>query len=64
MEQEQITLEKIYAAIQNLQQQVHLIRENGNVALDWENAEVLADEGLLGESWLSPEDEKAFAYLQ
>ena len=31
---------------------------------DWENLEFLADEKLLSESWLSEEDEKAFAYLQ
>jgi len=31
---------------------------------DWENFEFLADEKLLAESWLSEEDEKAFAYLQ
>ena len=31
---------------------------------DWENPKFLADEGLLAESWLSKEDEKAFAYLQ
>jgi hypothetical protein len=31
---------------------------------DWENLEFLADEKLLSESWLSEEDEEAFAYLQ
>jgi len=31
---------------------------------NWENLEFLADEKLLSESWLSEEDEKAFAYLQ
>ena len=31
---------------------------------DWENARFLADEKLLSESWLSKEDEEAFAYLQ
>ena len=31
---------------------------------DWENARFLGDEKLLSESWLSKEDEKAFAYLQ
>ena len=30
----------------------------------WENAKFLGDEKLLAEDWLSPEDEKAFAYLQ
>jgi len=31
---------------------------------DWEDFKFLADEKLLSESWLSAEDEKAFAYLQ
>lgn len=30
----------------------------------WENVKFLGDEKLLTEDWLSPEDEKAFAYLQ
>ena len=30
----------------------------------WENAKFLGDEKLLAESWVSKEDEKAFAYLQ
>jgi len=31
---------------------------------DWNTSKFLADENLLAESWLSKEDEKAFAYLQ
>ena len=31
---------------------------------DWENARFLGDEELLSESWISKEDEEAFAYLQ
>jgi metal-responsive CopG/Arc/MetJ family transcriptional regulator len=31
---------------------------------DWENARFLADERLLSESWMSKQDEEAFAYLQ
>jgi len=31
---------------------------------DWEDRSYLADEKLLSESWLSEEDEKAFAYLK
>ena len=31
---------------------------------DWENARFLGDEKLLSESWVSKEDEEAFAYLQ
>lgn len=34
------------------------------IKINWEDAEFLADEKLLSESWLSYEDEKAFAYLQ
>lgn len=30
----------------------------------WEEEDVLADESLLAEGWLSKEDEEAFAYLQ
>ena len=32
--------------------------------LDWDNSKFLGDEKLLAESWLSKEDEEAFAYLQ
>jgi AbrB family looped-hinge helix DNA binding protein len=35
-----------------------------NVDFNWEGATQLADENLLGRDWLSPEDEKSFAYLQ
>jgi len=31
---------------------------------DWGNARFLGDEKLLAESWISKEDEDAFAYLQ
>ena len=31
---------------------------------DWDNSKFLGDEKLLSESWLSKEDEEAFAYLQ
>ena len=31
---------------------------------DWDNARFLGDEKLLAESWISKEDEDAFAYLQ
>jgi len=30
----------------------------------WENPKFMADEKLLAKSWLSKEDDKAFAYLQ
>jgi hypothetical protein len=31
---------------------------------DWENARFLGDEKLLSGSWISKEDDRAFAYLQ
>ena len=31
---------------------------------NWEDAKFLGDEKLLAESWLSKEDDEAFAYLQ
>lgn len=63
MEQRQITLNEIYLAIQSMQQELHQINQKLEVS-DRENCEVLADESLLSESWLSEEDEEAFAYLQ
>ncbi len=67
MEQKQITLEKIYVAIQNMQLEIHKINqkiEYSKEFTDWEDANAIADENLLAESWLSKEDEEAFAYLQ
>ena len=41
------------------------IRKNDDIVWDWpKNILFFADEKLLAESWLSPEDEKAFYYLQ
>lgn len=66
MEQKKITLEEIYHAIKNLQREVSLIRGNAeeNKITNWEDVKFLADEKSLGETWLSKEDEEAFAYLQ
>ncbi len=68
MEQKQITLERIYELMKNMQQELHEIREEFDKEereiSHWEGIKVLADERLLAESWLSKEDEEAFAYLQ
>lgn len=72
MENEQVTLRKIYAELKNLERalqnkgiinQVDL-SENKEVIWDWpEEIAVLADEDLLKEDWLSPEDEEAWKDL-
>jgi AbrB family looped-hinge helix DNA binding protein len=41
-----------------------LIKKQESFVSDWDDVRVLADEKLLAEDWLSPEDEEAFAYLQ
>lgn len=41
-----------------------LIKKEDKVTFDWSDVKVFADESLLAEAWLSPEDEEAFAYLQ
>lgn len=41
-----------------------LIRKEDKLSLDWSDVKVFADEKLLAEAWGSPEDDKAFAYLQ
>jgi len=40
------------------------IEQLQTIETNWEDTEFLADEKLLSESWLSDEDEEAFAYLQ
>ena len=41
-----------------------LIRKEDKISLDWGDIKAFADDKLLAEAWISPEDEKAFAYLQ
>ncbi|MDP1695605.1 MAG: AbrB/MazE/SpoVT family DNA-binding domain-containing protein [archaeon] len=41
-----------------------LIKKEESVLADWSDVKVFADDKLLEEAWGSPEDEKAFAYLQ
>jgi hypothetical protein len=63
METKTIEPEKIYIALQKIQQELAQIKERLNEENNSEEV-FLADENLLAESWLSDEDEKAFAYLQ
>lgn len=67
MEQKQINLENLYEIMQRVEKEIVEIKEeikNKEIYWDWDDVKVLADEDLLGECWLSKEDEKAFAYLQ
>ncbi|MBI2451808.1 hypothetical protein HYV50_01880 [Candidatus Pacearchaeota archaeon] len=68
MEQKQITLEQIYYSIQKMQQEIQRISQKIEKKLEFEEWEedlnAIADTDLLAESWLSKEDEEAFAYLQ
>ncbi len=70
--EKQITIKDIYGELKNLEKalqnkgiisQAEL--ENKNEAIwDWpDNMTMLADEQLLGEDWLSPEDEEAWKDL-
>ncbi|PIN88874.1 hypothetical protein COU60_05630 [Candidatus Pacearchaeota archaeon CG10_big_fil_rev_8_21_14_0_10_34_76] len=70
--EKQITIKDIYRELKNLEKalqnkgiisQSELSSEN-EVIWDWpENIHVLADEKLLSEDWLSPEDEEAWKGL-
>ncbi|MBS3099130.1 hypothetical protein J4462_02875 [Candidatus Pacearchaeota archaeon] len=64
MEQKNITLEKVYLELRRLE---GALREKG--VLDEKDVKeipetALLSEKALAETWLSKEDEKAFAYLQ
>ena len=68
--EQQITIEQVYSELKNLeltlQKKKIISKEDLNIKIDdWKGDEkAFADEELLAESWSSPEDEKAFAYLQ
>ena len=73
MENEQITLGKIYAELKNLEKALQKkgvisqleFSENKEIIWDWPTRiETLADEDLLGEDWLSQEDEETWKDLQ
>ena len=67
MEQKQITIKDIYVVLQNVQSEINKINqklESQDVEIaDWGNHKFLADEKLLAEDWLSPEDEEAWKDL-
>jgi len=65
---QKVTLETIYKAVQNIQQELHEIKEkieDKEIEIpDWTgNEKVFADEDLLAEAWLSPEDMEAWKDL-
>ena len=65
---QKVTLETIYKAVQNIQQELHEIKEkieDKEIEIpDWTgNEKVFADEDLLAEAWLSPEDIEAWKDL-
>ena len=72
MENKQITPLEVYIELKNLEKvlqrkgvisQIEL-SENKEIIWDWPNkTQVWADEDLLGEDWLSPEDEEAWKDL-
>ena len=72
MGNEQITLDRIYSELRNLEIALQnkgiisqkKLSENEETIWDWpEQITVLADEKLLGEDWLSQEDEIAWKDL-
>lgn len=72
MENKQIDIIKIYSELKSLERILQKkgvinqleLSENNEVIWNWpEEVQVLADENLLGEDWLSPEDEKAWKDL-
>jgi hypothetical protein len=64
-------LEKIYAELKNLEKTLQKkgiisqkeLAESNEIEWDWPDAEIFADEKLLAEDWLSPEDEEAWKDL-
>lgn len=70
--EEQITLKNIYIELKKLERSLQEkgivsmseISKNDDVIWDWpENVQILADEKLLSEDWLSQEDEEAWKDL-
>lgn len=58
-------LEKLKRPTESYEEVIASLVEKGDTEFsDLEEKTVLADVGALSESWLSEEDEKAFAYLQ
>ena len=72
MENKQITIEEIYTELKNLEKVLQKkgiigpvdLLEYKNLIWDWsEKIQILADEELLKEDWLSEEDEEAWKDL-
>ena len=65
MEQNQISLERLAKRLYELEAEVRELKQQKTTQIDddWSNICVLADENLLAEAWLSPEDEEAWKDL-
>lgn len=72
MENKQITLRGIYTELKNLEKALQKkgvisqleLSENKEIIWNWpEQIQILADENMLAEDWLSPEDEEAWKNL-
>lgn len=65
MEQTQISLELLAKRLNELEIEVRKLKaqKEENIEDDWRDIHMLSERSL-ADSWLSPEDEKAFAYLQ
>lgn len=70
MEQnQQVSLEQLAQRLKHLELEVARLRNlqkaknEEDIDWDWEGVEVFADEKLLAETWLSPEDEEAWKDL-
>ncbi len=73
MENKQITIKEIYIELKNLERTLQnkgiinkfeLSAESNEEIWDWpEQTTILADDSLLAEDWLSPEDEEAWKDL-
>ena len=73
MENKQITLREVYTQLKNLEQilknkgiinEISSSEKESEIIWDWpEKVPIFADEKLLGEDWLSKEDEEAWKDL-
>ncbi len=72
MENKQITLKEMYFELKNLEKalqkkgiinQVELAENKEKIGSQSKQVEIFADEDLLKEDWLSPEDEEAWKNL-
>lgn len=65
MEQTHISLELLAKRLYQLEAEVKKLKQQkeDKTLSDWGDVKVLADEDLLAEAWLSPEDEEAWKNL-